>query len=192
MSSRIRFTSALQVFDAFEPAREDIAAAPADLAPIPFARALVQSPTPEDAISFCAYLLPRREAVWWACQCLRALTPDLPAGGEAALAAAEEWVREPEEERRRTALATGLAADAQQAATWTALGAGWSGGSLAAGGQDIAIPPPAHLTAKAVRAAVLIGLARTDVRSRRASLAACVEACIRFAEGGDARPRLTK
>jgi hypothetical protein len=192
MSSRIRFTSALQVFEAFLPAREDIVAAPADVPPLQFARSLVASSTPEDAISFCAYLLPRREAVWWSCQCVRALAPQLPTGSDIPLAAAEEWVREPEEERRQNALSAGLAADPQHAAAWTALAAGWSGGSLAPVGQEIVVPPPAHLTAKAVRTAVLIGLARGETQLRRSSLAACVDACVRFAEGGDARPRMPR
>jgi hypothetical protein len=102
------------------------------------------------------------------------------------LRAAEAWVRDPEEELRRDALAIGLAAKPSEAPTWTALAAGWSGGSLAAEGAD-PIPPPVHLTAKAVRAAILLALAAVGARQRGIAVSACIEACIAFAEGGDAR-----
>jgi hypothetical protein len=186
MSSRIRFSTARQVFEAFPTLAEDVAAPPSDAPPLDFARQLLSSKTPEDSLSFCAYLLPRREAVWWACQCVRACLAD--AGGEAEpLAAAERWVREPEEEMRRAALAAGLAANAQRPAAWTALAAGWSGGSI---GPDTIepIPPARHLTAKAVRSAVLLALAGIGAADRGKALDAFITACLRFAEGGDAKP----
>ena len=184
-SSRIRFTSARQVFEAYASARDDITAAPADAPPLDFLRALARSATPEDALSFSAYLLPRREAVWWACQCVQGLSPGVSAG-EPAFAAAAAWVRDPEEDRRRAALAAGQTADPNRAGTWLALAAGWSGGSLTPDGME-PVAPPAHLTAKAVRAAVLLAVATVAARERDGALAACVDACVRFAEGGDAK-----
>jgi hypothetical protein len=186
MSSRIRFTETRQVFAAFVTAMDDITAAPNDDPPLVFLRQLSVSPTPEDAVSFCAYLLPRREAVWWACQCVLALRG--AAGGDRLSALAEAWVRDPEEERRREALDAALAADPASATTWLALAAGWSGGSMAPA-ETPPVPPPPHLTAKAVRAAILMALARVGARERAQWLRACVEAGIRFAEGGDARVR---
>jgi hypothetical protein len=184
MASRLRFTNARQLFDSFPTLGEDVAAQPSDASPLEFARGLLLSPTPEDAVTFCAYLLPRREAVWWACQCVGTLA----AGSRSSkpLQAAESWVREPEEDRRRAALTIGMASKPDEAASWTALAAGWAGGSLAPEGAD-PIPPPQHLTAKAVRAAVLLALATVSAKERGRALAACIDACLSFAQGGDSR-----
>jgi hypothetical protein len=50
-----------------------------------------------EATRLLSYALPVREAVWWACMCVRHVLPlvTLPAEQEAALTAAEEWVRKP-------------------------------------------------------------------------------------------------
>jgi hypothetical protein len=183
--TRLRFTTAREVFDAFPTASEDISAPPSDDGPWAYVKALMASPTPEDAITFCAYLLPRREAVWWACQCVRmmAVAPGDDADTDA-IEAAEAWVREPEENRRRIALQYGMTGDRQRPATWLSLAAGWSGGSMVEGDHPIAAPP--HLTAKAARAAVLIGLARGDARQRTAKVRAVIEAGVDVA-GGDVR-----
>lgn len=169
---RVRFPTAKSLFEAFPEAGEDIAAPPTEEPPLTFARRLAAGETPEEAITFCAYLLPRREAVWWACRCVRALVPQ-PAGEEAAaLAAAEDWVREPEDGRRRAALALGSAGDHGRPATWAALAAAWSGGSLVEGHT---VPCPPHLTAKAAQTAVLTALAHVDAHERGGQLSACLE-----------------
>jgi hypothetical protein len=153
--SRQRFTSAKQVFDAFETAQEDIEANPTETEPMAFIRQLLDGPTPEATISFCAYLLPRREAVWWACKSIRdGGTPD----NAELLALAEEWVKVPEESNRRAALSAANAAKIKGPCAWAAFGAGWSGGSMTDNVEQ-PVRPPAYLTAKAVRAAVLTVLA---------------------------------
>jgi hypothetical protein len=113
-------------------------------------------------------VLPAGEAVWWACQCVRALIPARGPEEEAGLAAAEAWVREPEEERRLQALRLGMSADRGLPTTWLALAAAWSGGSMTPPEEGVAVPAPAHLTAQAARAAVLIALARIGARERAA------------------------
>jgi hypothetical protein len=190
MSSRIRFTSAQQIFDTFQTASDDIATPPANEAPLDFARKLAHSSRPIEAVAFCAYLLPRREAVWWACQCVRAIQGD-QAGADLALKAAEAWVREPEEATRRSALELGVSGNRRAATTWLARAAGWSGGDMAAAGL-VPTPAPPHLTAKAVLAAIVLAMAKAGAANGGAWTAACTDACIRFAEGGDARPRLTQ
>ena len=57
---------------------------------------------------YLAWALPRREAVWWACQCVRAAVP--PAEGsadDAALQAAQRWASSATEDHRRAAFAAG-------------------------------------------------------------------------------------
>jgi hypothetical protein len=188
MSSRIRFTTARQVFDTFATAATDIATQPTDEAPLIFIRKLALSDRPIDAIAFCAYLLPRREAVWWACQCVRAIQGEA-VGEDAAMKAAEAWVRDPEESMQRAALGLGASGNVRAATTWLAKAAGWSGGSIAPPGLA-PVPPPPHLTAKAALAAIVLAMAKAGTRSQAGWIEACTEACIRFADGGDAKPRL--
>ncbi len=139
MPSRIRFASAHSVFEAF-PDLSYVATRPAnDIDPLDHARALSTSSRPSNSVLFISHLLPRREAVWWAIQCVRALT-----GGEAddeALRAAETWVRTPEDDNRRAALGIASDADRRKPTTWLAFAAGWSGGSLLAAGSKARSAP---------------------------------------------------
>lgn len=172
---RLRFTSAIQVFEAFPSAAGDIEQAPADLHPLTYLQQLQESPMPEDAIGFCAYMLPRREAVHWACHCIRQTSSTLDPENEDLLAAAERWVANPGEDNRRLALDAGLAAVNNGPAAWTALAAGWSGGSLV-GEPHQPVPPPPHITAQLVRAAVLTTLAKVPPKKRREHLNGAVRA----------------
>lgn len=183
--SRIRFETAQDVFDAFPAARDDIVAAPTDDPPLVFIRRLMDSHTPEDAVAFCAYVLPRREAVWWACRCVADLCPQRAPAEEAALKAAEAWVNEPEDASRWEALRLGSEGGRSLPATWAALAAGWSGGSLAPPDQP-PVPAPQHLTAKAVRTAVLTALARAPLQHRREWMERCLVYAIRL--GGETAP----
>lgn len=116
-----------------------------------------------DAVRLAAHALPKREAVWWACMCAMAVPdPALPPADVAARTAAEAWVRNPGDDALRRA-----AWDAAQKTTfrspeaWAAVGAFWSGGSMAPEGLP-AVPPAEHLTGVAVCGAVLMA----SVRSR--------------------------
>jgi hypothetical protein len=169
MSQRLRFSTAREVFEAFPAAVEDMAAKPTDRPSLEFLAGLVAGPTPEDAITFCAYLLPRREAVWWGFQCLNHRPELLTEQDGVMLAAAEAWVRRPDEEERNAALEIGLASPTKTPGAWIALAAGWSGGSML-GPDEAAIVPPPYLTPKAVNAGVLSALARVERPARAATL----------------------
>lgn len=184
--SRIRFLTAEEVFAAFPAAYDDISIGPSRASPLEFVVALAKSPTPEDAIVFLAYTLPRREAVWWASQCIRHLPLSLRETDNALLGAAEIWVRDPDDSNRRMALKLAESADRRSPATWTALAAGWSGGSMTT--DTNRVPVPAELTAKAVRVAVLAALARTDVRARGDNLLRCLDLGLRIAGHPTASP----
>jgi len=177
----IRFSAAREVFDAFPTAYDTIKTEPTEEPPVSFLRSLAKGPTPEEAVNFCAYLLPRREAVWWASQCVRALIPDLSEAEEAPLKAAEEWVAEPEEEKRRDALRMGMEGDRMLPSTWVALAAAWSGGNMVINEQG-GTPAPAHLTARAASAALLLAMAQLDPTRRAEYCQSCVERGIRIAE----------
>ncbi|MGQ0484952.1 MAG: DUF6931 family protein [Hyphomicrobiales bacterium] len=176
---RPRFATAKQVFETFAPARDEIAADPGDAEPLAFLQLLANGPTPEDAIGFCSYLLPRREAVWWGCQCIRSSAPPVAERDIELLRLSERWVEVPEEENRRAALTAGMAAAVKSAAAWTALAAAWSGGSMVED-PERPVPPPNFLTAHAVRAAVLTALAQVGPKERGRHLAAAVERAIKL------------
>jgi hypothetical protein len=182
MPSRIRFATARSVFEAF-PDLDYVAARPADdIDPLDHARALLASSRPRDTVLFLSHLLPRREAVWWAAQCVLALVGE--DGADEALRAAETWVRTPEDENRRAALTVANACDRRKPATWLAFAAGWSGGSLLAADQKpVAAPPGA--CAMAANAAIMMAVAAGDPRDVVRRMAACAEAGVRFASGGD-------
>ncbi len=175
-----RFLTAVDVFDAYPGAAKDIKAKPAAKPPLEYLRGLIASETPEDALSFASYYLPKREAVWWGCQCLRSLLgPSVE--GDPGMRAAEDWVKDPGEQQRRATLDYALQCDREAPVTWLALAAGWSGGSMTASNEH-PIPAPPDLAAKSVRAAVLIGLSQASFKDRQQHIKNCVDAAVRLAE----------
>lgn len=180
MAQRLRFSTARELFEAFPVALDDIAARPSDRPSLEFVKELAGSATPEDAITFSAYLLGPREAVWWGHQCLSMLTDHLAPLDQQLMTLAEDWVRQPDEERRNRALEQGMQAPTRTPGVWIALAAGWSGGSMA-GPDTLPVAPPPYLTAKAVNAGVLSVLARVDRKRRAATLRSFVDMGSRLA-----------
>jgi hypothetical protein len=118
-----------------------------------------------DAEVLLAHCLPRREAVWWACQCVRAATGPGPAPEvEAAIRAAETWAAAPGDLNRRRAYPVAEAVGFGHPAGGVALAAFFSGGSLAPP-ELPAVPPADHLTGDTVAAAVQIAALTDPARS---------------------------
>jgi len=114
----------------------------------------------QEATRLVAHALPKREAVWWACMCARSV-PDpaaKPADAEA-LAAAENWVRRPDEDNRRAAMAVAEASGFRSAEAWAAVGAFWSGGSMAPPEAPV-VPPGEHLTGVAIAGSITLSAVR--------------------------------
>lgn len=183
MTSRIRFATAASVYDAFADLRMMAAPLVGDAAPLDHARTLLGSTRPNDAILLLAHILPRRETLWWAIQCVRTLL-----GGKAedeALRAAEAWVRAPEDETRLAALAIARAADPRAATTLLAFAAGFSGGNIGIA-ELPPMPAPPSACATAANAAIMIAITAGEPRTVVDRIRACAEAGIRFADGGEA------
>ncbi|WP_332684117.1 DUF6931 family protein [Bosea sp. (in: a-proteobacteria)] len=180
--SRLRFSTAREVFEAFPDLREFVRTPPTTEPPLTFLARLAGGAEPKEAVGFCAFILPRREAVWWAAQTVQRIRPP-GAAPDPGLQAAEAWVRDPSDGLRWAALAAADAGDSEEPGTWIARAAGYSGGSMLA---THPVPCPPDLTAKIVRLAVLVALGRVPERDRDAALRNCVEACIRLVddEGG--------
>lgn len=147
---------------------------------------LLQASLFPDAVRLLAQALPNREATWWACLCARdILEKDAPQAIPIALEAAERWVYKPSEENRRLAMTAAEATAFDHPASWSAVAAFWSGGSLAPENNPV-VPPAADLNGKAVAGAVMLAAAahpeRVDASYRRYLAQAIDIAC-----GGDGR-----
>ena len=114
-----------------------------------------------DAARFLARALPHREAVWWACVCAQSGIDGADSDQKTALSVAEAWVFKPTEENRQSALAAAEKARQDNAASWAAMAAFWSGGSIAP--PDVAnIPAAPHLCSVAVGSAVALASVEPD------------------------------
>jgi hypothetical protein len=154
-----------------------------------FLAALLAADLGRDAVSLMAYALPKREAVWWACLAARSITgADAPPAVVAALEAAEAWVYEPTEERRRTAMERAQATDFDQPGAWAAVAAFWSGGSMAPPGLP-EVPPPDHLTGLAVDGAVALAAVVKEPERAPEHLRRFLRQAIDIANGGSGRLR---
>ncbi|MEW6643196.1 MAG: hypothetical protein AB1586_22010 [Pseudomonadota bacterium] len=179
---QVRFSTVQDLFEAYPTAKADVGQADPGLPSLDFLRQRIEASDWRAAVSFCAYLLPRRVAVAWGCRSVRRMIDRFDPGEDRAIAYAEAWVAEPDERTRSKALAIGNVNDHEAPTTWLALAAGWSGGSvLPAEFEPVEARP--EQTAKAVRAALLIGLCRLsrDVRDR--IMTACLEDGIQLGRG---------
>jgi hypothetical protein len=186
MSSRIRFVAARNVFEAFPELGRVLVPPTGDPEPLDYTRATLSGPRPIDAIIFLAHLLPRREAVWWAIQCVRAMLGSDADDG--AFSAADAWVRAPEDDHRRAALAAFNAGNQRAATNWLAFAAGWSGGSVTAPDKD-PMPAPPAACAQGVHTAVILAACAGEPLGLVDRLKLCAEAGIRFADGEDVEVR---
>ena len=107
-----------------------------------------------------AFALPRREAVWWASMCVaHTAPPDQPELEIRIRAAAELWVRRQDDTSRRAAMDLAREAGFSVPESWVAVGAFWSGDSMAPPGQPL-VPPAPHLAGTAVAGAVALASVR--------------------------------
>lgn len=175
------FESAADVFAAFPEIAEDLTARPDPRPALDFVEALARSEIPEEALTFAAYALDRRLAVWWGHECLRQLGDLLTSEDVAMMELAARWVGDPNEATRYAAMNPAMDAPAKTPGVWIALAAGWSSGSMAPEGQPEA-KVPAHLCPRAINAAVLSALARVDRPTRPEMLQRFVRIVRKLAE----------
>jgi hypothetical protein len=141
----------------------------------------------DDAARLMAHALPRREGVWWACMCAHHTTPaDLPEIDNAAVAAAEQWVRSQTDEVRRDAFDKAQQAGFGTPEAWAAVAAFWSGDSMSPLGQP-KTPPAPHLTGTAVIGSVVLAAVRTHPDRREARIRRFLAGGREIASGGVGR-----
>jgi hypothetical protein len=175
-----RFATVRDLFDEFPTLKHSVKITPGDDEPIAFVRGLASEGKLREAAAICAFLLRRREAVWWACECLRS-RPGIAAADDQALLAAEHWARSPSEEGRDIAQKWGLAGDQTAPSTWAAHAAGYTSGTLTLQGLE-PVRVQKHLTVECARCAVLMAETKLDQKDIPAFLQGCVDAAIKLLE----------
>jgi hypothetical protein len=180
MVNGLRFQTARDLFAANTAVARDMTAAPTDQPSLEFCRRLMTGRIPEEAITFCAYLLPDRAAIWWGHECLGHLAELLEEQDLETLARVQEWISEPGSASRRAAVAEAAEARQQTPAGWLALAAQRhiKGPAERTNGSRLRPLPAAH----AVNAGILAGLARVALADRFSVLIAFVEMGIHLAE----------
>ncbi|MAU52701.1 MAG: hypothetical protein CMN17_10075 [Roseovarius sp.] len=166
----LRYLTAQELFAALPEIGEDMTARPVrNEGVMTFASALLDSPTPEEAVTFAAQMFSRRVAIWWGHECLRHVRDLLEPTDHAMMQAAAAWVAAPDESARAALLDRALAEPIRSPGVWLALATGWAGTSLTPP-ETPPVQPPRYLTGRGVNAAVLAALARVEQPRRKGTL----------------------
>jgi len=141
-----------------------------------------------EATRLMAHALPAREAVWWACACSRhtAGSGSAPSAEAEIREAAEEWVRKQTDEHRRAAMKQAEARGFGSPEAWAAVGAFWSGDSMAPP-EAPKVPPQPHFTGLAVAGSVALAAARGPAIRRDDRLRRFLGSARDIAAGGAGR-----
>ncbi len=141
-----------------------------------------------EATRLIAHALPAREAVWWACACSHhtAASGSDPVAEAKVREAAEEWVRKPTDELRRAAMKEAEAAGFGSPEAWAAVGAFWSGDSMAPP-EAPKVPPQPHFPGLAVAGSVALAAVRGPATRRDPRLQRFLVSAKDIATGGAGR-----
>lgn len=134
-----------------------------------FLRVLRLGKTPEEAVTFMAFALAPRHAVWWGHECLKTVPDLLTPQDTQMMGLIAVWVAEQDDDSRCAALDAAMKVDVYGPGVWLALGAGWSGGSMSARGLP-PVPPPPSAMGQALNAGIHSALARVPQDKRRRML----------------------
>lgn len=157
-----------------------------DLSPQGYLSLLVDSESIGDAVRFLAFALPVREGVWWSSVVAHSQPGERTKNEAASIAHAAAWVYDQSEPNRRACLTVAEASNFDGAAAYAALGAFWSGGSLAPEGMPEA-PPDPSLGHIAVGASVLLAITSGDSQALPERFRAAIQRGIDVANGGNGR-----
>jgi hypothetical protein len=148
--------SAAEVCKNFELSEEARALLQPEMKPRPFLELLIEKALCEDAVMLMAHAMPKREAIWWACQCVRLVEGEAISPQALDLVAeAEAWVAKPTDEQRRKAFEKAEAANFDPPAGFVGMAVFFSSGSLSLPNLP-PVPPKEHLSAGMVGNAVKV------------------------------------
>jgi hypothetical protein len=126
------------------------------------------STTPEEAVTFTAFAVVPKMAIWWGYECLRLAGDDITQDERRMMELVAQWTQYPGDENRFQAMQMGLFARVRSPAQSLCLAVGWSGGPIA---PNDPAPVAAHRTPRAISTAVLGSLAKADLTQRPVRLA---------------------
>lgn len=140
-----------------------------------------------EAARLLAHALPRREAVWWTCMCAgHTEPPDLPEADRKARVAAEQWVRQPNDQNRIAAKQLSDATGLSTPESWVAMAVFFCGESITPEGQP-KVPPKPHIAGRTLGGAVVLSAVRTDPKRQKERLQRFLESGRNIAAGGAGR-----
>ena len=183
MGSRIRFTSAIQVFQTYPDLEEEMTPPPGDVSPQDFTLDLMKGEDPYAALLFFAHVLPKREAVWWGLRCVTGLDGGKTPEDLKLLELVTAWVQDGDEEARLSVQAAVDEFKGDSASLWIGRAASLSGGSLSPN-PEFRVDTLPHLTAVCANGAVQLAIAALGPGVREEALADCISSGVSFAEGG--------
>ncbi len=183
MGSRIRFTSAVQVFQNYPNLEEEMTPPGGDVSPQDFTLEVLKGEDPYSAILFFAHVLPKREAVWWGLRCVTGLDQDKTPEDQKMLALVTAWVQDGDEEARLSVKAAVDDFKGDSASLWIGHAASLSGGSISPN-PEFRVDTLPHLTAVCANGAVQLALGALGPGVREAAIQDCISAGISFAQGG--------
>ncbi|MGI9499963.1 MAG: DUF6931 family protein [Geminicoccaceae bacterium] len=188
---RIPAEDAASICEAADLPEDALTLLQSDDRPASYLTRLLQSKRYMDALTFLAYGLPKREAVWWACVTLqRWLGDDLSEQDQRALAVVEAWIYDPSQDLCRAAGDVAAESKFQTPAALAAAGVYWAGESIAPPDCPV-VPPHGQLTHKAVAHALILVLMReADAQARENATQLFLAMGIKIAQGATSRTAL--
>jgi hypothetical protein len=141
-------------------------------APLHFMVRLRGSTTPEEAVTFTAFVVHPKLAIWWGHECLRQMPNALTPTDRSMMEMVSEWISAPTTERRHAIMKEALWCPIRCPGVHLALAVGWSGGSIA---PNDPANVPLHRTPRAVNTAILSCLAQVDLSKRQVFLARFID-----------------
>jgi len=149
-----------------------------------YIQSLLANSALKDVINVIAHALPAREAVYWACLCVRdVIDQESNSDDLKAIKAAEQWVYQPNDNDRylNHELAENL--EYSTAAAWVSNAVFWSGGSITPK-KEAKVEPPDGVFGKAISGAINLASASEDPKKVDQLQKQFIKRGINIAQGG--------
>ena len=181
---KITIPNAADVWKRYEPEEEARSCQREGMSPETYLESLAEVELWSEAVKFLTQALSKRDAITWACQCVRSASgAEMSPPAQAALQAVDAWLADSTEARRRAAHAAAKTVGFDSPAGCVALGVFFSSGSLGPPSLDHSIPPSSDLTGKALAGALLIAAVITEPENAPMKLQGFIEQGLQFARG---------
>lgn len=149
-----------------------------------FIQKLLQVHALKDVIGVISQALPPREAVYWACLCVRDVLDEKKNPDDGlAIRAAEQWLVKPNEDDRYLNLLMAEKLEYATAAAWVSNAVFWSGGSITPKGEA-KVEAPEGIFGKAICGAISLASAHEDEKKMQTLQQRFIKRGINISQGG--------